>query len=72
MKKETNWRTRKYRWEPKQTARSLIEEQNRLAFLKFQIEREGGDPESDPEVLQQRRQIEELREGGQPPGRRPL
>ncbi len=42
MQTETNWRTRKYKWEPKKQSKALIAEQNRLAFLKYQVEREGG------------------------------
>jgi len=63
LQKETNWRTRNYGWEPRRTAKALIQEQNRLAFLKFQIEREGGDPSLDPEVAQQRGVIGHLRNG---------
>lgn len=59
--KETHFRTRKYAWESRAAARNIIAEQNKLAFLKFQVGREGGDPLSDPEVVQQRQRVEQLR-----------
>lgn len=61
MEKETSWRTRKYKWEPKKQSKAIIEEQNRLAFLKYQVEREGGDPLSSSEVESQRSRITALR-----------
>ena len=61
LARETHWRMRRYPWESRRHSRSIVAEQNRLAFLKYQVEQEGGDVQTDPEIVAQRARIERIR-----------
>ena len=61
MEEEINPRTRKFQREPTETAQSLVEIQNLLAFHNFQIEREGTDAQPDPGAILPQRRIAEVR-----------
>lgn len=61
IEKERRFRPRRYRWEPRSSGKRVIREQNKLAFAKYQAQKEGSNPDLDPEVIQSRDRVRALR-----------